>query len=69
MPVIGPGGVKSHTDYPINEREADVIRRIFRAYAAGHGHVSIAKAMNGDPGYAGLSQRFFDGARPVSEEA
>ena len=63
-----PGGerVKSHTDYRLNEAQADVLRRIFRAYAAGHGHVTIAKALNGDPDYAALSKRYFDGARPAS---
>ena len=69
VPVFteGLGGekVKSHTDYRINEAQADVIRRIFQAYAAGHGHVSIAKALNGDPRYADLSRRHFDGARPT----
>ena len=62
----GPGGeqVKTHTDYRINEQQADVLRRIFRTYAAGHGHVSIAKTMNGDARYAGLSRRYFDGVRP-----
>jgi len=45
--------------------QADVTRRIFRAYAAGHGHMSIAKALNGDPRYAGLSIEYFDGVRPT----
>lgn len=67
VPVYVDGGeTKSHTDYRINEGEADVVRRMFRAYAAGHGHVAIAKAMNADPAYRELSRRFFDGARPAS---
>ena len=33
--------------------------------AAGHGTNTIAKAMNGDPKYGGLSQRFFDGQTPL----
>jgi hypothetical protein len=35
--------VKSHTDYRINEREAETIQGIFRAYADGYGHTAIAK--------------------------
>jgi site-specific DNA recombinase len=63
-----PGGerVKSHTDYRINDAQADVVRRIFQAYGAGHGHVAIAKALNGDHRYAALSERYLDGARPAS---
>ncbi len=57
--------VKSHTDYRINEREADTVRRTFRMYAAGYGHVTIAKTLNGDPGYRDPSKEFFDGvSRP-----
>jgi DNA invertase Pin-like site-specific DNA recombinase len=63
--VCGEDGAKTHTDYRINDEQADVLRRIFRAYAAGHGHVTIAKALNGDPDYAALSRRYFDGARPT----
>jgi DNA invertase Pin-like site-specific DNA recombinase len=62
----GDGQRKSHTDYRINEQQADVLRRIFRMYAAGHGHVTVAKTLNGDPRYAGLSKRYFNGARPPS---
>jgi hypothetical protein len=58
--------VKSHTDYRINEAEADTLRRIFTMYAAGHGHVTVAKALSGDPAYADLSRRFFNGMRPPS---
>ena len=37
----------------------------FRMYAAGHGHVTIAKTLNGDPTYAEHSLRYFDGSRPT----
>jgi len=53
--VMGANGVKSHTDYRINAEQAEVIRGMFRACAAGHGHVAIAKALNGDPRYAAIS--------------
>ena len=62
----GEDAKKSHTDYKINQTQADALRRIFKAYAAGHGHVTIAKALNGDPRYADLSKRFFNGSRPPS---
>ena len=52
---------RSHTEYRINKTEADVVCAIFRAYADGHGVKMIAKALNGDPKYAGLSKRYFDG--------
>ena len=40
--------VKSHTDYKINNEQAGTVRAIFRAYADGHGHTTIAKALNGN---------------------
>jgi site-specific DNA recombinase len=58
--------VKSHTEYRINEREADTVRRIFRMYAAGYGHTTIAKTLNGDPRYREPSKEFFDGASRAS---
>ena len=67
--VYGTNGsgeeVKSHTDYKINEEQADVVRRIFKMYADGHGHMAIAKTMNGSPEYAAKSQQYFDGLRPT----
>ena len=33
----------AHTEYRINGREADTVRRIFRMYAAGYGHTTVAK--------------------------
>ena len=51
VPVFAKNGhgeqVKSHTDYKINTAQAEAVRAIFRAYAAGHGHTTIAKALNG----------------------
>jgi DNA invertase Pin-like site-specific DNA recombinase len=58
------GDKKLHTDYKINPAQADTIRRIFTMYAAGFGHVTIARCMNGDPRYAADLRRFFDGACP-----
>ena len=52
VPVYAKGvngeRVRSHTDYMINDEQAGVVRGIFRAYADGHGHTSIAKALNGN---------------------
>jgi site-specific DNA recombinase len=62
----GEDAKKSHTDYKINPAQADVLRRMFRMYAAGHGHPTIAKTLNGDSRYAALSKRYFGGARPAS---
>lgn len=39
---------RSHVELRINDAEADVIRRIFRLYAAGHGFTTIAKTLNAD---------------------
>ena len=64
--VMAEGGeTKSHTDYRVNEEEAEVVRSIYRAYAAGYGPGSIARAMNGDPKYAGALRQFFGGSRPA----
>ncbi len=58
--------VKSHTEYRINADQADIIRRIFRMYADGHGHMTIAKTLNGDPRYRDKSRQYFDGKCPPS---
>ena len=67
--VFGTGAngepVKSHTDYKINEEQADVIRRMFRMYADGYGHVSVAKTLNGDPRYADQLKHYFEGIAPT----
>jgi site-specific DNA recombinase len=39
---------RSHVELRINEMEAEVVREIFRMYAAGHGFTSIAKALNAE---------------------
>lgn len=68
---IGASGepVKSHTDYRINDEQADVIRRMFRMYADGFGHVSMTKTLNGDPRYADKLQHYFDGRGGASQSA
>jgi len=66
--VYGYDNIKkegSHTDYAINETQADVIRRIYRMYIEGHGHTVIAKTMNGDPRYAKQNLKYFDGKTPT----
>lgn len=39
---------RSHVELRINETEAEVVRKIFRLYAEGHGFTSIAKALNAE---------------------
>jgi site-specific DNA recombinase len=51
-------------EHRIDEEQAEVVRRIFRMYAAGHGPVAIAKTLNGDPDYREESKRFFNAERP-----
>src|SRR5258708_15707455 len=73
--------VKSHTDYRVNEEQAEAIRGIFRAYADGHGHTTIAKALNGNGSECGpkgkrrstlrrdldaVRERYFNGRTPPS---
>jgi hypothetical protein len=43
--------------------EAEVIRAVFRMYAAGWGFIKIAKAMNGVPQYAAENREYFRGCR------
>jgi len=47
----------------IREDQAQVVRAIFTAYAAGWGMTKIAKALNAAPGAADLNQQFFGGQR------
>lgn len=65
VPVESAPGVRSHTDFAIDASEAETVRRIFRAYAGGHGHVSIAKALNGAPAYGHIAKQYFNGQRPA----
>lgn len=39
---------RSHVELRINETEAEVVRRIFRLYADGHGFTTIAKTLNAE---------------------
>ena len=66
--VTGISGeqVKSHTEYQINADQANILRRLFRMYADGHGHATIAKTLNGDPRYREKSYTYFDGKCPPS---
>jgi DNA invertase Pin-like site-specific DNA recombinase len=54
VPVYGKGvngeRTRTHTDYAINEAQAETIRGIFRAYAdGGLGLTTLAKLLNGSP--------------------
>ncbi len=68
VPITGKNSageeVRLHVDYRINDQQADVVRRIFKMYLAGHGHAAIAKALNGDPKYRTENRKFFDGQKP-----
>jgi site-specific DNA recombinase len=61
--------VRSHTEYRINEAEADTVRSIFRMYADGYGLDRVAKALNGDPRYRELSKQYFGGKQPPAPAA
>lgn len=58
--------VRSHTDYQINEAQAEVVRAIFRMRAAGLGFATVAKTLNSDPGCSAHSEKFLAGKRPAS---
>lgn len=47
----------------VKPEEAEVVRAIFRMYAAGWGMTRIAKTMNGVPAFAEPSREFFGGKR------
>lgn len=56
---------KAHSEYKINEEQADIIRRIYRMYADGYGHSVICKTLNGNPRHHKLSLKYFDGQTPT----
>lgn len=60
------GEKKSHTDYRINEQQAEVVRAMFHMYADGHGAKVIAYCVNGDPAHRAALGRYFGGARPAA---
>jgi len=55
--VLGPDGKRSHVVRRINEREADVVRRIFEMCAAGLGLTQITKTLNAERAIAPRPQR------------
>ncbi len=57
------GAPHDFTKRRIQEDEAEVVRGIFRMYAAGWGMTKIAKAMNGVPAFAEQNREFFGGQR------
>ena len=59
---------RSHTEYRINDEQAEVVRGIFRAYADGHGLAAIAKALNGEAKYQRVLARYFNGRMPPSPQ-
>lgn len=50
----------------INSEEARRVNQIYECYLAGHGYTAIAKGLNGDPKFADINKRFFEGDRPSS---
>jgi DNA invertase Pin-like site-specific DNA recombinase len=55
--ILGAGGVRSHVERRINDREAAVIRRIFELCAAGTGYTRIAKLLNDEAAPAPRAQQ------------
>jgi site-specific DNA recombinase len=58
------GDGKAYTEYQVNERQADIVRCIFRMYADGYGARFIAKTLNGDPDYRDQNRQYFEGQTP-----
>lgn len=58
----------SHSDWKINEDQAEIVRGIFRMYADGRGHTVITKALNGDPKYHALNMKYFHGQTPAAPQ-
>ncbi len=54
----------SWVEFRIEEEQAEVVRQIFRMYAAGYGPMVIAKTLNGDPDHKEQSKKFFNGEHP-----
>jgi DNA invertase Pin-like site-specific DNA recombinase len=68
MPVIrkSPSGQRRmHTDYRIHAAQAKIVRQVFRMFCdGGYGARVIARTANGDPEYAALRRKFFNGQSP-----
>ncbi len=58
-----PGEKHDYVLRRVTEDEAEIVRGIFRAYAAEVGMVRIAKALNGDPQQADVSRTYFGGRK------
>ncbi len=72
FPVYGANGERLHSDFNIDDDEAEVIRGVFTMYADGYGYPAIAKTLNGDPRYKEQSQTYFAGTRvlpPVTKRS
>jgi site-specific DNA recombinase len=62
VPIIDPvTGERLHTDFAVNEAQAEVVRAIFTMYADGYGQGTIAKALNGDARFEAERRQYFGG--------
>ncbi len=57
------GQLHDYVGRRVKPDEAEVVRGIFRMYAAGWGLIRIAKAMNNTPAYSAQNREFFGGQR------
>ncbi len=58
--------VRAHTEYRVNEHQAEVVRAMFQMYADGYGYTTIAKTMNGNPRCHCENRKYFSGRTPDS---
>lgn len=69
VPVYGTSAngerERTHTDFAINEQQAEVVRGIFKMYADGFGTTAIAKTLNGADKYMQQSLKYFNGEEPT----
>jgi DNA invertase Pin-like site-specific DNA recombinase len=65
-PGLAKADKDAHTEYAINETEAETVRTIFKMAAAGHGIGVIAKTLNGAARYTALRREYVgDRATPA----
>jgi DNA invertase Pin-like site-specific DNA recombinase len=62
-PVSSTDQLRSHVVRKIDQKEAEVLRGIFRMFADGFGLRRIARTLNGDAGLKDESRRYFGGER------
>jgi len=65
IPIYGKNdlgeNIRTHTEYQVNEEQAEVIKGIFQMYADGYGMKVIARALNLDKKYIKQNNKYFSG--------